>query len=65
MQSYDYTFGNPLVQGTQPDVKRSWRQSLEAATGLFAECGPAATSIRDIVTRSKLSHGLMFLYLGS
>jgi TetR/AcrR family transcriptional regulator, repressor for neighboring sulfatase len=38
---------------------------LEAATELFAERGPAATSIRDIATRSKVNHGLVFRHFGS
>jgi TetR/AcrR family transcriptional regulator, repressor for neighboring sulfatase len=38
---------------------------LEAATDLFAERGPAATSIRDIAARSKVNHGLVFRYVGT
>jgi len=38
---------------------------LEAATDLFAERGPAATSIRDIATRSKVNHGLIFRHFGT
>jgi TetR/AcrR family transcriptional regulator, repressor for neighboring sulfatase len=38
---------------------------LEAATDLFAERGPAATSIRDIAARSKVNHGLVFRYFGA
>lgn len=38
---------------------------LEAATDLFAERGPAATSIRDIAARSKVNHGLVFRYFGT
>src|ERR1700741_422368 len=38
---------------------------LQAATDLFAERGPAATSIRDIATRSKVNHGLVFRYFGT
>jgi TetR/AcrR family transcriptional regulator, repressor for neighboring sulfatase len=38
---------------------------LEAATELFAERGPAATSIRDIAARSKVNHGLVFRYVGT
>jgi AcrR family transcriptional regulator len=38
---------------------------LEAATDLFAERGPAATSIRDIATRSKVNHGLVFRHFGT
>lgn len=38
---------------------------LEAATDLFAERGPAASSIRDIAARSKINHGLVFRYFGT
>jgi len=38
---------------------------LEAASDLFAERGPAATSIRDIATRSKVNQGLVFRYIGN
>src|SRR5215472_11468796 len=38
---------------------------LDAATDLFAERGPAATSIRDIAARSKVNHGLVFRYVGT
>ncbi|HVQ85276.1 MAG TPA: helix-turn-helix domain-containing protein [Mycobacterium sp.] len=38
---------------------------LEAATDLFAERGPAATSIRDIGARSKVNHGLVFRHFGT
>jgi AcrR family transcriptional regulator len=38
---------------------------LEAATGLFAERGPAATSIRDIAARSNVNHGLVFRHFGT
>ncbi|OBH60208.1 TetR family transcriptional regulator [Mycobacterium colombiense] len=37
---------------------------LEAATDLFAERGPAATSIRDIAARSNVNHGLVFRHFG-
>ncbi|MCV7113486.1 helix-turn-helix transcriptional regulator, partial [Mycolicibacterium setense] len=37
---------------------------LEAAADLFAERGPAATSIRDIAARSKVNHGLVFRHFG-
>src|ERR1700753_1616808 len=39
--------------------------ALEAATDLFAERGPAATSIRDIAARSKVNHGLVFRHFGT
>ncbi|OBK29988.1 TetR family transcriptional regulator [Mycobacterium asiaticum] len=38
---------------------------LQAAAELFAERGPAATSIRDIATRSKVNHGLVFRHFGA
>ncbi|WP_297847363.1 TetR/AcrR family transcriptional regulator [Mycobacterium sp.] len=38
---------------------------LEAATDLFAERGPAATSIRDIATRAGVNHGLVFRHFGT
>jgi TetR/AcrR family transcriptional regulator, repressor for neighboring sulfatase len=38
---------------------------LESAADLFAERGPAATSIRDIATRSSVNHGLIHRHLGS
>lgn len=38
---------------------------LESAADLFAERGPAATSIRDIAARSKVNHGLVFRHFGT
>ncbi|MGH3521874.1 MAG: TetR/AcrR family transcriptional regulator [Mycobacterium sp.] len=38
---------------------------LAAAADLFAERGPAATSIRDIAARSKVNHGLLFRHFGT
>lgn len=38
---------------------------LDAATELFAERGPAATSIRDIAARSNVNHGLVFRHFGA
>ena len=38
---------------------------LTAAADLFAERGPAATSIRDIAARSKVNHGLVFRHFGA
>ncbi|PIB76412.1 TetR/AcrR family transcriptional regulator [Mycobacterium celatum] len=38
---------------------------LDAASDLFAERGPAATSIRDIAARSKVNHGLVFRHFGT
>lgn len=37
----------------------------EAAADLFAERGPAATSIRDIAERAGVNHGLVFRHLGA
>ena len=38
---------------------------LESAADLFAKRGPAATSIRDIATRSSVNHGLIHRHFGS
>lgn len=38
---------------------------LQAAAELFAERGPASTSIRDIAARSKVNHGLVFRHFGT
>jgi TetR/AcrR family transcriptional regulator, repressor for neighboring sulfatase len=38
---------------------------LESASDLFAERGPAATSIRDIAARSSVNHGLIHRHFGS
>ena len=38
---------------------------LEAASELFAEKGPAATSIREVAGRSKVNHGLIFRHFGT
>lgn len=38
---------------------------LAAAADLFAERGPAATSIRDIAARSHVNHGLVFRHFGT
>lgn len=37
---------------------------LPAAADLFAERGPAATSIREIAVRSRVNHGLVFRHFG-
>jgi TetR/AcrR family transcriptional regulator, repressor for neighboring sulfatase len=39
--------------------------TLSAAAELFAERGPAATSIRDIAARSKVNHGLIYRHFGT
>jgi TetR/AcrR family transcriptional regulator, repressor for neighboring sulfatase len=38
---------------------------VESAAELFAERGPAATSIRDIAARSNVNHGLIHRHFGS
>lgn len=38
---------------------------LEAAAELFAERGPAATSIRDIAARCRVNHGLIYRHFGT
>lgn len=38
---------------------------LEAASELFAERGPAATSIRQVAAHSKVNHGLVFRHFGT
>jgi AcrR family transcriptional regulator len=38
---------------------------LESAAQLFAERGPAATSIRDVAARARVNHGLVFRHFGN
>ena len=38
---------------------------LDAASELFAEQGPSATSIREVATRSQVNHGLVYRYFGT
>ena len=38
---------------------------LEAAADLYAERGPAATSIRDVAKRAAVNHGLIHRHFGS
>lgn len=38
---------------------------LDSAADLFAERGPAATSIRDIAERAGVNHGLVFRHFGT
>jgi TetR/AcrR family transcriptional regulator, repressor for neighboring sulfatase len=38
---------------------------LEAASELFAERGPAATSIREVAARAGVNHGLLHRHFGS
>jgi TetR/AcrR family transcriptional regulator, repressor for neighboring sulfatase len=38
---------------------------LEAASELFAEKGPAATSIREVAARAGVNHGLLHRHFGS
>jgi AcrR family transcriptional regulator len=55
----------PTGQGAPTGREQVAAAILEAATDLFAERGPAATSIRDIATRSKVNHGLIFRHFGT
>src|SRR4051812_9842318 len=38
---------------------------VEAATDLFAERGPAATSLRDVAARAGVNYGLIHQYIGT
>jgi AcrR family transcriptional regulator len=38
---------------------------VEAATELFAERGPAATSLRDVAARAGVNYGLIHQYIGT
>jgi TetR/AcrR family transcriptional regulator, repressor for neighboring sulfatase len=38
---------------------------LDAASELFAEHGPAATSIREVAARSGVNHGLVYRHFGT
>ena len=38
---------------------------LAAASALFAEKGPAATSIREVAARAKVNHGLLHRHFGT
>jgi AcrR family transcriptional regulator len=38
---------------------------LDAAADLFAQRGPAATSIRDIATAARVNHGLVYRHFGT
>src|SRR6201999_3382152 len=38
---------------------------LQAASELFAEKGPAATSIREVAARAGVNHGLLHRHFGS
>src|ERR1700756_3575550 len=55
----------PIGQGVPTGREQVAAAILEAATDLFAERGPAATSIRDIAARSKVNHGLVFRHFGT
>lgn len=57
--------GAPAGQGAPTGRAEVAAAVLEAATDLFAERGPAATSIRDIAARSKVNHGLVFRHFGT
>ncbi|MGV9802719.1 TetR/AcrR family transcriptional regulator [Mycobacterium sp. NPDC003449] len=39
--------------------------TLAAAAELFAERGPAATSIRDVAAKSNVNHGLVYRHFGT
>ena len=58
-------FGKSLRSATPTGREEVAAAILEAATDLFAERGPAATSIRDIAARSKVNHGLVFRHFGT
>jgi TetR/AcrR family transcriptional regulator, repressor for neighboring sulfatase len=55
----------PAGQGAPTGREAVAAAILKAATDLFAERGPAATSIRDIAARSKVNHGLVFRHFGT
>lgn len=57
--------GNPIDQTTSAARDEAVAAVLVHAADLFAERGPAATSIRDISTRSGVNQGLVFRYLGT
>ena len=38
---------------------------LDAASELFAQQGPAATSIREVAGRSGVNHGLVYRHFGT
>jgi len=60
------TTRSATVRGKMPTGREEVAAAiLEAATDLFAERGPAATSIRDIAARSKVNHGLVFRHFGT
>ena len=50
----------PKISGAKRDQKR--RQILDAALACFSENGFHQTSMADVVGRSKLSHGAVYLY---
>ncbi|MCV7069002.1 helix-turn-helix transcriptional regulator [Mycolicibacterium farcinogenes] len=61
------TTPTPPAKGTAGPVGREEvvAATLTAAAELFAERGPAATSIRDIAARSKVNHGLIYRHFGT
>lgn len=61
------TTAGSRAKRNQPPVGREQVVAaiLNAASDLFAERGPAATSIRDIAARSKVNHGLVFRHFGT
>ena len=50
----------PKISGAKRDQQR--RQILDAALACFSENGFHQTSMADVVGRSKLSHGAVYLY---
>jgi TetR/AcrR family transcriptional regulator, repressor for neighboring sulfatase len=56
-----------VVEGSESPVGREEVVTavLAAAADLFAERGPAATSIRDVAKRAGINHGLIHRHVGS
>lgn len=54
---------DPIPIPTGRDAVRS--ALLHHAADLFAERGPAATSVRDIADRARVNHGLVFRHFGA
>jgi AcrR family transcriptional regulator len=59
--SAEVSRANPVPVGRAAVV----RAVTEAATDLFAERGPAATSIRQIADRAGVNQGLVFRHIGT
>jgi AcrR family transcriptional regulator len=60
---------NSQGEGPRPPRQRgrasSERALIDAATGLFAERGPSAVTVRMIAERAGVNHGLVHHYFGS